>query len=467
MSELLKVAGNDRIHPVAIGVRANGFESAPWLSALYFLIVFGTPTFQGILGSSGSVLVNGTLLVVLVCWMVGMGGLRPMPPGAAGSYRFWSVLCALVLYTVWIPLAGLNGVAVGDVVLVRRDFFEIHRPVLHLLTFIFGFYLAGTAIGRQAVYRQARILLGVLVVFAIIALSGLGGEMLSLYTKGSNIQYRRVSAPFVNPYDFAFVMTFFFFICFAQICYARVNRFAWMFLALILLASILFTQSRSVLVGCIVGTVLGFPLVFMIRGMRHVTSLSISWPSVRFLLIVLLACVVVGVSLGWLSSQFPYIFQAVFAVLEGRSFGSARMRLEQIQLAIDLGRQDWRLLAFGMGPAKDMVEFLESAYAFYVFRYGVLGLLFFFWLPWLIGLISISKLLRQSGFDKTWLPVFAGAWVWWLMVPLSSFGNNFTEQVRVSAFYFAMLGFFIGCAGALNGGALRGGVFMQGNTGFR
>lgn len=427
--------------PASAPVLATQASAARWCLMLFWVVVLILPFFYVYAGSAGSAIVNGSLLLTLAAWLFAMGSVWTPSFAAPHSWAFWLVLCVLMLYVAWVPASALLGVVLGDVRLLTRDVVEVHRPVLYILVFMFGTWLGRMPSGMILLQRSLTPLFFLLLAFAILAFISEAKPILDLYTKPANIASARVSAPFVNPYDYAFIMTLFAFVYFGRAC---LQSIFWSVPALVAVLLVLATQSRSVILGCAIGLTAGYLLLFAVIPGSRIDRFIIPKTFFKYLLFGLLGIALITAAYAWLEARFGYVFGAIYAVIEGRSFGSAQMRWAQIEQAFSVGRLHGLLLWTGLGPAKDVIEFLESSYAFYVFRYGLLGLLLFFMIPWFVGMYCWTLVLRHRWVLRRERGYLAGTWVWWLLVPVSSIGNNFTEQTRVSAIYFLLLGCSVG-----------------------
>lgn len=122
-------------------------------------------------------------------------------------------------------------------------------------------------------------------------------------------------------------------------------------------------------------------------------------------------------------------------IFEPQSSGTLNVRISQITSILDLEK------FFGMGLGRD--EELESWIATYLFRYGIIGLVFFliFHLVISFNLYSISNLVSLSDAQRTFLLSIS---LWFLLLPVSQLSSAMIEGSKFSYLYAVM------CAVALH-----------------
>src|SRR5690606_16187471 len=115
-------------------------------------------------------------------------------------------LMIFLLLLVQIPLSISIGALFSGFSVVVRDFYEVHRPFLYTFIFCLAFF------AFQSYDDFSKIDKYIVIVFIGLAILGLNqylrvsDSVTDLYTKHHNAMTRRLSAPFINPYDYAYVM---------------------------------------------------------------------------------------------------------------------------------------------------------------------------------------------------------------------------------------------------------------------
>src|SRR5690554_3231548 len=232
----------------------RGF-SAFFLFALFF------PVFHNSIGLLGGMLVNGGLIIGLTAYFLVFKNMHFVFQNAYQKKLFVGVSLIFIFFLLHISLSMLVGATFGEVDIIQRDLYEFHRPILYLLTFAIAFIVFSRA---GLVLKFERLLLFAFFVLVLIGLNqyfGFYDYLSQLYTKEHNVNSRRVSAPFVNPYDYAFMMSFFNLYFLLKTIYAR-RIFILPFV--ISLVMFILPQSRSVAGTFLVCFFVVLPLVLVL-----------------------------------------------------------------------------------------------------------------------------------------------------------------------------------------------------------
>lgn len=404
--------------------------------AFLFLFAIAMPTFYNHLESAGTILVNGLLIVFIASFLIVTQGSVMALNCKKRKYIALKYLIPLVLMFFLVPLSMTVGFMAG-VHIIERDFFEFYKPVLYSLVFIFS-YLHFSGSTKLVTFQ--RLLITVFIIVVILGLINffrLYEPITELYIKSHNIRSGRVSSPFVNPYDYAFFMSFFVYYFFVKLLFDGVLYFPLFFLALVML---LLPQSRSVVAGFIIGFFLIMPVLLTYFGFT-LKTLRLNKKLIWFygVLVTIVASLVVVMpyvieNFNYLTSQFILLFE------RGEIGGSATNRLIQFTFVVDRASENPLAMIFGNGPAKDEMENVESIYTYLFYRYGLLGVGLYFYLLFM-SIIHCFKLVATLGDKSKYYTLFLAILLWLITIPLLSIGNNFTDQVRISFFYYMVLGF--------------------------
>jgi hypothetical protein len=331
----------------------------------------------------------------------------------------------------------LIGISFGGIDLIQRDLYEFHRPILYFLVFALAFTVFS---GDGLILKFERLLLFTFFVLVLIGLNqyfGFYDYLSQLYTKQHNVNSRRVSAPFVNPYDYAFMMSFFVLYFFLKMIYASRNFILPLMIALIMF---ILTQSRSVAGTFLVGFFIVLPMVLLLLEFNF-KKLVVSKKLLLFLLHMLVMTAVFIASIPYLLENFPYLTGQFVTLLEGGGIGgSGNIRLEQFLFALDKASSSPLIMLFGNGPAKSELEYVEAIYSYQFYRYGLVGFFMYFVVMIGLGVYFAWKVLKRIGRHHAAYPFILALFVWFMIVPLMSLGSNFTEQIRLSFFFYSMLG---------------------------
>jgi hypothetical protein len=404
--------------------------------AFLFLFAIAMPTFHSYIESAGSILVNGLLIVFIATFLMVAQGSVMAFGCKTRKYIALKYLIPLVLMFFLLPLSMTVGLMAG-VNIIERDFYEFYRPALYSLVFIFS-YLHFSSSNQSMIFQRL-----LLTIFIIVVIFGLNhffrffDPITELYTKYHNVRSGRVSSPFVNPYDYAFFMTFFVYYFLVKSLFDELFYLPLFSLALVML---LLPQSRSVVAGFLIGFFLLTPVLLTYFGFTLKTlrmNKKLIWFYSALLTIVLLLVVV----MPYLIESLTYLAGQFIRLLERGEIGhSASTRLVQFTFVVDRALENPLAMLFGNGPAKDEMEYVESIYTYLFYRYGLFGVVLYFYLLFM-SIVHCFKIVKTLGYKSKYYPLFLAILLWLVTIPLLSIGNNFTEQVRVSFFYYALLGF--------------------------
>lgn len=328
------------------------------------------------------------------------------------------------------------GVFFGGVELIERDFYELYKPFFYILIFIFSFFFFCEH-DFLDFFEKA-----LFVVFIIVVVLGLNHYfrvfdfITVLYTKEKNIQSLRVSTPFVNPYDYAFFMTFFVYYFFIKSFFYNIKCFTLFLISIVMLV---LPQSRSVMVGFLIGFFCIMPFLLSFTEFK-IKGLIIKKRLLYFYLVFFVMLVLLAIAVPYLIENFRYLTGQFIRLIESGDIGnSAGLRVQQFIFALDKGIDNPLILFFGNGPAKDEMEFVESIYNYLFYRYGLISILCYFFVLCL-AVLQTWKIVRNLRPNSNGYCLFYTILLWLLTIPLFSIGNNFTEQVRLSFFYYTILG---------------------------
>lgn len=233
------------------------------------------------------------------------------------------------------------------------------------------------------------------------------------------------------------MMSFFILYFFLKMIYS-----SQLFVLPLVVALIMFVlpQSRSVAGTFLVGFFVVLPMVLFLLEF-NLKRLVVSKKLFLFAILMLVVLIFFVVSIPYLLENFRYLTGQFVRLLEGEGIGrSGSIRLEQFLFALEKAASNPLIMLFGNGPAKSELEYVESIYNYQFYRYGVVGFLLYFVSLIGLGVFFAWKILMRIGRHHAAYPFFLTLLVWFLIIPLMSVGNNFTEQIRLSFFFYSMLG---------------------------
>ncbi|MGY8900603.1 MAG: hypothetical protein ACKVI8_21470 [Paraglaciecola sp.] len=268
--------------------------------------------------------------------------------------------------------------------------------------------------------------------FGVLQFVKSGAPLLELYTKFHNIHTGRSSAPFINPYDFAFFSSFYLYYYFVRGLFYKPIYFVGALAAIVLIA---ISQSRSIFIGTFVGLFLIMPCVLLISESHFLNRFRVKKGILVFFLSLFLLVISTVIMFPLLEEKVPYAVNGMKNLMEGKRINSLSVRREQFEVALSYVEQNSLVFFTGNGPAKTVLEFVESIYTYFFFRYGIIGLIFFFFIVLFLGIYNTFTKIKMYPEDH----IYKAVLIWLLVIPIVSATNNFTEQVRLSFFYYLIL----------------------------
>ena len=343
-------------------------------------------------------------------------------------------------FVISIPFSMTVGVLFGGVQLNIRDFIDLYRPILYFMFFLLTLKLMRSKPEFSKIEKTGFIVFLILVSFGTAQISLPLDEFFLMYTKKINIYMGRITVPFLNPYDYAFVMTFFVYWFLYKSIY---QNFAYSIFCCIGIILIILTQSRSVFVGHILSLLFIVPLQVLLpyrawNKVKYARAILLT-----FLFILLIVCTLY-MGLGFINQKAPYLINSLTKVIEGGGIGtSASLRLSQFNFAWDKATGNFFIFLFGNGPSKNELELVESIYTYMFYRFGLLGALLYVFLI-VYSILSAAK-NAFCGTLPSEVKIFSMAsMTFFVLVLIVSIGNNFTEQVRISFFFYGLIGLTAG-----------------------
>lgn len=316
--------------------------------------------------------------------------------------------------------------------LIFRDVFEIHRPLLYLLTFLTGYVykenFSISSLEKTLFYSLAFIsILAILQPFRVV-------DFISIhYTETSNIITKRATGTMLNPYDFGLVMSLLTYYCYSKILNGNFN-IKVLTAFLLSISSVMFTQSRT----AVFSTIIGLCLISFLYFIFYILFRRGSYKTSLFSIFILSSLLVFLVAIwGYVEENLVYLVQATLRLLDGNDT-SANIRYNQVQHILSLKDDDIFLYVFGNGVSKGIIDIIENQYFLYFYRYGLLGLFLLLSIMSMFSIFSYMSLVLYFG--GRYLHFYMALFVWSLLFFVASFGNPFVDIIRVQFIYFFLLG---------------------------
>lgn len=403
-----------------------------------FVVAFFLPTFQSALGNSGAILVNLAIFFAAVATILARLGFPPEAFPLSREQK--SIIVGFGLLAISIPSSMLIGSVFAGVTLSTRDFFELHRPIFYLAIFLSGVLSARRYKFESSILKILYFVFWIAIIIGLLQVFWQDRSVFGVYTKVANIAKSRMAAPFINPYDFAFFLSFYCCLFVSFFGLVRERRWTACAITIVALLAMLFTQSRSVFIGTIFAVLFVVPVLALYLGASQ--SFSVKGYVVRFGVAALVMLFFLVLGFAALANMFPYLVNSILNfVSEGKVGTSASIRVLQLSFSLEKAANNPLVLFFGNGPAKDEMPIVESLYTYLFYRYGIFGLIVY-----LLAFIALPVLIAVRGFrssisNELEKALFLGFSAWCISMGVMFLGNNFTEQTRLYFFYFFLVGY--------------------------
>ena len=343
------------------------------------------------------------------------------------------------LYFIFaIPFGMLLGIWLLGYTLVIRDFFELHRPIYWIIIFSTGYFYFSKSFQEPVIRRV------IICIFLICAIMGIcqflqvNHTFFNIYIKSENYFAFRIAAPFTNPYDYGFVMIFMslYFMC----LFLNSGKPIYFILIILSVALIILTQSRSALLAFVLANILLLPL-FASFVYGSIFRGRLSRVDLLIILVPLLIISIGLIAILTFQDDLRYLVRGFMKIAANPLYnGVTGSRIDQISYILSTITQNPILVLFGNGPAKGEMDDVESIYNYFVFRYGVIGLIVGFLFPALYSSYCSKIVANTYAYRSNEYIFFRFLQFWFLIVPLISNASNHTEQIRISFFYTLLLG---------------------------
>lgn len=337
---------------------------------------------------------------------------------------------------------GFLGLTVASLVIdyervIFADFVELTKPFLAFLLFI-GFYAT-----LHSVKDCRKVVKGYSVIFVIVALIGIFEALFGLhhithilYTRPRGILMGKAVSPFGITYMYATFMLLASAFFFSR--FLAVNRKAFRYLLLFSLCSLalVLTQSRTVFLAFIT-MALFFIVVYpfyKMPGRKRI--LLVFTPVITLLVLIVVAYFDV------ISSNFSYLYVGLEHLfrqgVDPEGDGSANIRISQIVWAYE-NREMYGIIGSGIG--KGYYRLLESFYALYIYRYGLVGILMYVVIAsiFLVRSFQAAKIAFRKQ-DTLLFSFFIALHIFVLLLPITSLASVITDQFIFLILYYGSLG---------------------------
>jgi len=412
----------------------------PKIGLTLILISLLLPNFYNYLNTSGAILLNGLLILILASLLIIQLKNKILFKSQISKDIFTLYIILLGSFLLLIPISSFIGIFVNDNIIILRDFYELHRPVFYLLIFIFMYLSFRDKNLLDKIHIPINIIFGIIVLIGMLQFFRVLPDLTMSYTKLSNHVTRRISAPFPNPYDYGFVMIFFSIYYFMQLI-----EIGKKYLLFFLLASlmVLLTQSRASFIGLLTTFLVFIPVYLLFYSIKF-NPLRIH-RRYLFLIFFLLLTITAGLTIVLVfSDSFLYLIKGIEKIFENPIYnGVTTARWEQIAFIKTQLEDSFATVLLGNGPSKGVMDDVESIYSYFIYRYGLIGLLFGFLIPIFFTAMLSNSMAIKFRDNPQRIGFLLAVTIWLIVVPIISIAGNHTEQIRVSFLHYSLIAFIV------------------------
>ena len=411
---------------------------------LIILYTFCVPVFPMSVGAIGNILINGLLIAIL--FPVLFFRIHEISIEYRMNRYFNVMIVLYAFYFFLILFSLLIGALSGDSILIIRDFYEFHKPVLYVFIFS-SIYILYYKNPESIDFTKIIYLIFIILVFFAYIQTNHYRAFSLLYIDTIIYNSNRLTAPFGNPYDHAYVAMFFCIFFFYKYIFSSL-KFIIPFL--ISCWMLLETGSKSNAFGFLIIFIIFVPIIILFSNIRlkkkifflsHLIILPIFYNLFNF-------SEVLSVNYSMIYDQLSDFFS------KGNIGDSGQVRIEQLNIVFERAMNNPLLALFGNGPSKGLElgfyksgdiyysEHLESAFVYIFYRYGFLGILFFsttYLIILKLLLINNRNLINFNDYKIFNLSFLT----WHIFMIFTSIGGIYIEQPRVSFFFYLLLGFVL------------------------
>ena len=273
-------------------------------------------------------------------------------------------------------------------------------------------------------------------VVALLGIVSLFSDSVALfYTSSKLVRWGRLCAPFINPYTFAFCISFFVLWFYLEVTIGELSngkRFYYFFLFSIALILLFLTQSRSSIFSVILVLFLSpiFLLIFFSRKKRREFKIRL-WKASIFGIV---ASVVFYYAIYFLELTYTTTLVEQLTGQQEFTNDSVNVRIQQLSkltgYLIDIPFS----IIGGFGPAKNEFKLLESGYAYILFRHGLIGLLIYLTLFIFLFLFALKKATEMKS------PFYLAISLYIFSFPLLLSSSMHIEHPKASFFFAIIIG---------------------------
>ncbi len=358
------------------------------------------------------------------------------------SLKSRHVFYALIYFSIFILLICISIFIELEYISIR-DLFEFHKPIYIILVFfLFSSVSWDTQTIKKYLVNVFRLVFVLSIIYALFeAFGGSLGNKVStiIYKTDRPILYGKSTGSFGITYFFAVFMIFSSYYFFFKYLFER-NKKDLIFY-LLSLVCVLASQSRTMLIALLFSYLYVFFIYWSFEGLPHKKTVYIF-----FFLFIGIVFIIYQPILNWAERTYPYLYLGINALIEkggvsATGGGSANIRYQQLLWVLE---NQFSIPLIGVGIGKSTGPQLESFYALYLYRYGIIGILLYVILlvaTYLMSLKSYKKAIRDKDYGVA--AFFISFSIFCFILPLTSVSSVITDQPRFVILYYGTIGVMV------------------------
>lgn len=390
------------------------------LSLCFYGIIF-LPTFPNILSNKIGLLLATAIIIGLVILMYICKVYKITPT----YYEKTFTLCFILLTIIDLFADIITQVAIVN------DFFELIKPLSFLLYYCVFRYSNRLYLREQYYFiplYNSFIILSIYCILEFFIPTFFRPISLFLWKYAEQrVLIDKAIGSFFTTYNFAYILMAPLFISFVGLLLNVSLKNVLVFL--MLLFTLLLAQSKSMYACSVIGLIFCLFLPFNYCTTKKTIKL----------ILVSVICIVSIITFYYayeteIRMTFLYAIEGIERISEGES-GSTQIRMEQILWAITNNR----LFLIGNGIGKGEI-LLESLYALYYYRYGLIGLTLFMFLCIFAAYKAYVLGKYFWRYNSLWAKYYYGISVFYLMTPIGTMSSCHQDMPKVSFIFYAGIG---------------------------
>jgi len=324
--------------------------------------------------------------------------------------------------------------------MVPSDTLELYKPILALLIFTSSVLIRWDEDSVEKVFTAYLVICGLMATYSIF--EALGGTTINsiasiLYKDNKDVLTGKATGTFGVTYSFGAFMIFGCILSLSSFLYRK--HITSLFIFFFCTTSVILSQSRSSAIAMLFLVVALFLTYWLYNNFKHKIVFYVGYITMVIVVIIALN------SLLSVFDKLPYLYEGIKYLLEhgvsAQGGGSFNQRYQQILFAFR-EQSDFPLIGAGIG--KGYARLLESYYALYLYRFGLVGIsisIVIFISFFYISLRAFNRSFKAGNLKGACF--FLSLHFWMYAFPIISLSSSLHDQGKFSVFFYGSFGIMI------------------------